>query len=178
MPNFGEAVLRRSAFSGRLLPDHFARPEFVASFLEELVEDSWRIEQDIACPGQPVALQGWIRRCRANPVGFLPTTGGMNMRIVGIDIYRSFAQVSILKKGQITKELPGRPHPRPLDRVRQSNLPVLGSPHARVANDRKGLRGTLALEGPLRLGLPKPRHQPCLSGTVCGGGLAWPLHRW
>jgi hypothetical protein len=34
---------------GRRWPDHFALPEFVASFLQEFVEESWRINQDIAC---------------------------------------------------------------------------------------------------------------------------------
>src|ERR1700684_1602377 len=52
----------------------------------------------------PAALRARIRRCRASPLA--PFDDRRNsMRVVGMDIHRSFAQVAILEGGQIIRQL-------------------------------------------------------------------------
>src|ERR1051326_4993650 len=51
----------------------------------------------------PVALRARIRSCRASPPAPEMAQGG-SMRIIGMDVHRSFAQVAILEDGQIRKQ--------------------------------------------------------------------------
>src|SRR4051794_30539856 len=52
----------------------------------------------------PAALRARIRICRASPLAPLDNRR-RSMRVVGMDIHRSFAQVAILDDGTVTREL-------------------------------------------------------------------------